>query len=95
MKNRTMKLVMAALAMVAGVIYLLNPGAGVFELIPDNLPLIGNFDEAAAVALLFWGGSQFFGNEEDATPDIADMTSKVRQQHPPKQQGTVIDMEVR
>jgi len=34
------------------VIYLLNPGAGIFELIPDNLPVIGNLDEAAAVALL-------------------------------------------
>jgi hypothetical protein len=30
-------------------IYLLNPGAGIFELIPDNLPFIGNLDEAAAV----------------------------------------------
>ena len=34
------------------VIYILNPTAGVFEIIPDNLPLIGNLDEAAAVALL-------------------------------------------
>ncbi len=33
-------------------LYLLNPTAGIFELIPDNLPLIGNLDEAAAVALL-------------------------------------------
>lgn len=33
-------------------IYLLNPGAGIFELIPDNLPFIGNLDEAAAVAML-------------------------------------------
>ncbi len=33
-------------------IYILNPGAGIFELIPDNLPLIGNLDEAAAVATL-------------------------------------------
>jgi len=33
-------------------LYILNPGAGVFELIPDNLPLVGNLDEAAAVALL-------------------------------------------
>ncbi|HEX9776923.1 MAG TPA: hypothetical protein VGA63_02160 [Geopsychrobacteraceae bacterium] len=32
--------------------YLLNPGAGLFELIPDNLPFIGNLDEAAAVATL-------------------------------------------
>jgi len=33
-------------------LYILNPTAGVFELIPDNLPLVGNLDEAAAVALL-------------------------------------------
>jgi len=33
-------------------IYLLNPGAGIFELLPDNLPFIGNLDEAAAVATL-------------------------------------------
>lgn len=35
-----------------GALYILNPGAGVFELIPDNLPFIGNLDEAAAVTLL-------------------------------------------
>ena len=34
------------------VLYILNPTAGLFEIIPDNLPLIGNLDEAAAVALL-------------------------------------------
>jgi len=33
-------------------IYLLNPGAGIFELIPDNLPFIGNLDEAAALTIL-------------------------------------------
>jgi uncharacterized membrane protein YkvA (DUF1232 family) len=37
---------------VFSVIYLLNPTAGFFELIPDNIPLIGNLDEAAAVTLL-------------------------------------------
>ncbi len=37
---------------IISVLYILNPGAGFFELIPDNLPLIGNLDEAAAVALL-------------------------------------------
>lgn len=30
-------------------IYLLNPGAGVLELIPDNLPFIGNLDEGLAM----------------------------------------------
>jgi len=34
------------------VFYILNPTAGLFEIIPDNLPFIGNLDEAAAVALL-------------------------------------------
>jgi hypothetical protein len=29
-------------------IYLLNPTAGILELLPDNLPLIGNMDEVAA-----------------------------------------------
>lgn len=32
--------------------YLVNPGAGIFELIPDNLPFVGNLDEAGATALL-------------------------------------------
>ncbi len=33
-------------------VYLFNPGAGFIELIPDNIPIIGNLDEAAAAALL-------------------------------------------
>lgn len=33
-------------------LYLFNPTAGVFELIPDNIPGIGNLDEATAVLLL-------------------------------------------
>lgn len=33
-------------------LYLFNPGAGIFEIIPDNIPWIGNLDEATACALL-------------------------------------------
>ena len=33
-------------------VFLLNPGAGLFFEIPDNFPIIGNLDEAAAAALL-------------------------------------------
>lgn len=47
-----MKKILVILAGVLALIYILNPGAGLFELIPDNLPLVGNLDEAAAVALL-------------------------------------------
>jgi len=36
-------------------VYLLNPTFGIFEIIPDNLPLIGNLDEGAA-AIAFWYG---------------------------------------
>ena len=34
-------------------IYLLNPTAGMLELIPDNFPIIGNLDEAGATLILF------------------------------------------
>jgi len=32
--------------------YFLNIGMGFIELIPDNIPFVGNLDEAGAVALL-------------------------------------------
>lgn len=44
-------LVVTLLGLIA-VFYLLNPGAGVFELIPDNFPFIGNLDEAGAVFII-------------------------------------------
>ena len=45
------KIVVFCLGLLA-TLYILNPTAGLFEIIPDNLPFIGNLDEAAAVALL-------------------------------------------
>ena len=42
-----------------GIIYILNPTMGVFELIPDNLPIVGNLDEGAA-AILIWNAVQQF-----------------------------------
>lgn len=33
-------------------IYLTNPGAGIVELIPDNIPGMGNLDEGLAAFLL-------------------------------------------
>jgi len=46
------KNILVALAGLIGLIYILNPTAGVLELIPDNIPIVGNLDEAAAVALV-------------------------------------------
>lgn len=41
-------------------IYLLNPTFGVFEFIPDNIPFIGNLDEATA-AFLVISALAYFG----------------------------------
>ncbi len=46
------KNILVALAGLIGFIYILNPTAGVLELIPDNIPIVGNLDEAAAAALV-------------------------------------------
>ncbi|MDH5763180.1 MAG: DUF1232 domain-containing protein [Nitrospinota bacterium] len=46
------KNILVILAGLLSLVYLLNPTAGVFELIPDNFPIVGNLDEAAAVAII-------------------------------------------
>ena len=68
-------LVVFALGVIS-VLYLLNIGAGVFELIPDNLPFIGNLDEVAATLLLlnclaYFGLDlrRFFRRDRDAGPE--------------------------
>lgn len=40
---------------IVGVLYILNFTAGFIELIPDNLPLLGNLDEGAFGALIWEG----------------------------------------
>ncbi|MEK7550921.1 MAG: DUF1232 domain-containing protein [Patescibacteria group bacterium] len=45
------KFLVAGVGILAG-LYLLNPGFGIFEFIPDNLPFIGNLDEATATFLV-------------------------------------------
>ena len=61
-----------------GVIYVLNPTAGIFELLPDNLPIIGNLDEGLAYLLVYYGVMEFFtpyinfGKTEPPGPDDDD-----------------------
>lgn len=38
-----------------GLIYLINPTAGLLEFLPDNLPFIGNLDEGVATLLVISG----------------------------------------
>jgi uncharacterized membrane protein YkvA (DUF1232 family) len=42
----------AGLSGLVSLVYLLNPTAGFIEFIPDNIPIFGNLDEAAATAIL-------------------------------------------
>jgi uncharacterized membrane protein YkvA (DUF1232 family) len=42
----------AVIGIIVGIIYIINPTAGVIEIIPDNIPFIGNLDEAGAVLLV-------------------------------------------
>ena len=45
---------------ILGLIYVLNPTAGILELIPDNIPVIGNLDEGVAYMLIYAGLVEFF-----------------------------------
>ena len=57
-RNPLQNLFVVVIMGIAG-LYLINPTAGVIEVIPDVIPIIGNLDEAAAVALLISGLSYF------------------------------------
>ena len=48
------KLLALVVVLLSG-LYILNPTIGIFEFIPDNIPFVGNLDQAAATAILIWG----------------------------------------
>ncbi len=65
-------------------VFLFNPGLGIFLEIPDNIPIIGNLDEAAATAILIsclayfgFDAGRFFGRK---SPEAA-QTSKQTQEN--------------
>jgi len=45
---------------VIAVIYILNPGFGFIELLPDNLPIIGNLDEGGATMAIWYALVEYF-----------------------------------
>lgn len=55
-----MKSLLVALAGLLAFLYLLNPTMGLFEFLPDNLPLVGNIDDATATMVLL-GALRYFG----------------------------------
>jgi len=60
--------VWAWLGLIASAIYLLNLDMGVFELIPDFVPVVGNLDEAGAT-LLFLKCLSTLRTASPASPD--------------------------
>ena len=67
-------------------VYLFNPGAGIVDLIPDNFPIIGNLDEAAATAILIsclayfgFDAGRFFGQKGEK---VAEESAKTPQKDP-------------
>jgi hypothetical protein len=63
-----MKRVWAILVGLFSLLILFNFGAGVLFEIPDNMPVVGNIDEATAALLLVWAIKQIFGKGGDGTP---------------------------
>jgi hypothetical protein len=55
-----MKSFLVALVGIFSFIYLLNPTFGVLEFLPDNIPLVGNVDDATATMALL-GALRYFG----------------------------------
>ena len=53
------RIIVATIGILSG-LYLINPGMGIFELIPDNFPFIWNLDEATAT-FLFLSALAYFG----------------------------------
>ncbi len=47
-----MKKIIIIITGILSALYLLNPTAGLFEILPDNIPFVGNIDEATATTLL-------------------------------------------
>lgn len=68
------------------IIYLINPTAGFFELLPDNIPFLGNLDEFGA-AMILLNSLKYFGfdlmgifNGNKKTPKDTIITNKAPDQ---------------
>jgi uncharacterized membrane protein YkvA (DUF1232 family) len=58
-----MKTIFIIILALASIIYLLNPTAGIFELLPDNIPFLGNIDEGLASFILYSSFEYFRGKQ--------------------------------
>ncbi len=59
-----------------GLLYIVSPTLGLFELLPDSLPIVGNLDEGAAFLLIWYGivelveGRKTAGTVTPPTPPV-------------------------
>jgi len=83
-KNPLTTVIVGALGLFSAV-FLLNPGFGALFEIPDNIPVIGNLDEAAAAAILI-SCLAYFG------VDIGSIFGRKKKE---KEEDSVIDVEVK
>lgn len=51
-ENKIAKAILVTVIGIVSVLYLMNPTAGIIEIIPDNFPMIGNLDELGAATIL-------------------------------------------
>jgi len=58
-----MKTILVVILSLLSFIYLLNPTAGIFEFLPDNLPIIGNIDEGLAAFVIYSSVEYFRGKQ--------------------------------
>ena len=58
--TRIVKTLIITLMGLVSLIYMINPTAGILELIPDNIPFVGNIDEAGAAGV-FISCLRYFG----------------------------------
>ncbi len=65
---------MAIAGLGLSIVYLINPGAGMVEAIPDVIPWIGNLDEATATGILIWSAKELLGKKEK--PDTENLDDK-------------------
>jgi uncharacterized membrane protein YkvA (DUF1232 family) len=62
---------------VLGTLYVLNPGAGIFEFIPDVVPVIGNLDDAGATLLVIQSIRSLRRGRKDKPALAADQRTRV------------------
>jgi uncharacterized membrane protein YkvA (DUF1232 family) len=77
--KKPIPLPMLIIMILFSLVYLVNPTAGVLEFIPDNIPFLGNLDEAGATTMLIWAISELRNRRVTPTVSPKDVTPPYQQ----------------